>query len=105
MRVIDTRTGLFVWVNNPHDIQYAVLSHVWGPDEELSYEGLLAIHCAARDSPNPRWYIFDAVPAKVKEFCAFAQRQGFHFAWIDTCCIDKSSSAELEEAINSMYRW
>jgi hypothetical protein len=25
--------------------------------------------------------------------------------WIDTCCIDKSSSAELQEAINSMYRW
>lgn len=25
--------------------------------------------------------------------------------WIDTCCIDKSSSAELSEAINSMFRW
>lgn len=25
--------------------------------------------------------------------------------WIDTCCIDKSSSAELQESINSMYRW
>lgn len=25
--------------------------------------------------------------------------------WIDTCCIDKSSSAELSEAINSMYEW
>jgi hypothetical protein len=27
------------------------------------------------------------------------------YLWIDTCCIDKSSSAELSEAINSMYRW
>ncbi|KAH7360664.1 hypothetical protein BKA65DRAFT_523610 [Rhexocercosporidium sp. MPI-PUGE-AT-0058] len=27
------------------------------------------------------------------------------FAWIDTCCIDKSSSAELTQAINSMYRY
>ena len=24
---------------------------------------------------------------------------------VDTCCIDKSSSAELTESINSMYRW
>jgi hypothetical protein len=28
-----------------------------------------------------------------------------HHIWIDTCCIDKSSSAELSEAINSMYNW
>ena len=25
--------------------------------------------------------------------------------WVDTCCIDKRSSAELSEAVNSMYRW
>jgi hypothetical protein len=25
--------------------------------------------------------------------------------WLDSCCIDKTSSAELSEAINSMYRW
>lgn len=30
---------------------------------------------------------------------------GLRYAWIDTCCIDKSSSAELSEAINSMYQW
>lgn len=34
-----------------------------------------------------------------------ARSQGFQYIWIDTCCIDKSSSAELQEAINSMYRW
>ena len=38
-----------------------------------------------------------------------AQRQaikdGLDSIWIDTLCIDKSSSAELGEAINSMYRW
>lgn len=34
-----------------------------------------------------------------------ARNQGYKFIWIDTCCIDKSSSAELQEAINSMYRW
>lgn len=25
--------------------------------------------------------------------------------WIDTCCIDKNSSAELQESISSMFRW
>ncbi|KAI6002305.1 hypothetical protein F5J12DRAFT_906395 [Pisolithus orientalis] len=32
-------------------------------------------------------------------------RDGYTWLWIDTCCIDKRSSAELSEAINSMYRW
>ncbi|RFU26802.1 hypothetical protein B7463_g9543, partial [Scytalidium lignicola] len=34
-----------------------------------------------------------------------AKKDGLAFAWIDTCCIDKSSSTELGEAINSMFRW
>jgi len=37
--------------------------------------------------------------------CKFASHQGYEYAWVDTCCIDKSSSAELTEAINSMFRW
>lgn len=32
-------------------------------------------------------------------------RRCLYFIWIDTCCIDKSSSAELSEAINSMWTW
>lgn len=39
---------------------------------------------------------------KVKNFCKHAQLQ---HVWVDTCCIDKSSSAELSEAINSMFKW
>ncbi|EON68800.1 hypothetical protein W97_08058 [Coniosporium apollinis CBS 100218] len=42
---------------------------------------------------------------KIRYACAQAVRHGFHYTWIDTCCIDKSSSAELSEAINSMYSW
>ena len=34
-----------------------------------------------------------------------ARRDGWQYFWVDTCCIDKSSSAELAEAINSMFRW
>ena len=42
---------------------------------------------------------------KIFNACKQAERDGFEYIWIDTCCIDKSSSAELSEAINSMYRW
>ena len=42
---------------------------------------------------------------KIKACCALAASRGFKYVWIDTCCIDKTSSAELSEAINSMYRW
>jgi hypothetical protein len=37
--------------------------------------------------------------------CQRALEDGVEFAWVDTCCIDKSSSAELSEAINSMFKW
>jgi hypothetical protein len=42
---------------------------------------------------------------KIEACCAQAVHNGFDYVWIDTCCIDKHSSAELSEAINSMYRW
>jgi hypothetical protein len=29
----------------------------------------------------------------------------YRWVWVDTYCINKESSAELSEAINSMYRW
>jgi uncharacterized protein YerC len=42
---------------------------------------------------------------KILQTCREAQRNGLKYAWVDTCCIDKTSSAELSEAINSMFRW
>jgi hypothetical protein len=42
---------------------------------------------------------------KIQNCCRQALRDGYDHVWIDTCCIDKSSSAELSEAINSMYKW
>lgn len=30
---------------------------------------------------------------------------GLKYIWIDSCCIDKTSSSELAESINSMFRW
>jgi hypothetical protein len=34
-----------------------------------------------------------------------AAKDGLDYAWVDTCCIDKSTSDELSTAINSMFRW
>lgn len=42
---------------------------------------------------------------KLLEFCKQCANDNLSLVWIDTCCIDKSSRAELSEAINSMYRW
>ncbi len=33
------------------------------------------------------------------------RRDSYKYAWIDTCCIDKTNNVELSEAINSMFRW
>nr|VWP01294.1 Zn(2)-C6 fungal-type domain-containing protein [Ganoderma boninense] len=42
---------------------------------------------------------------KIREACRVARENGYNYIWIDSCCIDKSSSSELSEAINSMYKW
>ena len=74
---------------------YAILSHTWGSEEdEVTFKDVV-----------------DGTYKKRKgyrklQFCAKqAAEDGLDFFWIDTCCIDKSSSAELQEAIGCMFRW
>ena len=38
-------------------------------------------------------------------FCEKTVEYDCVFAWVDTCCINKSNSSELDEAIRSMFRW
>lgn len=71
---------------------YAILSHTWG-QWEFSFNDFQ--EGAARSKLGF---------AKIEAFCAVAASAGFTYGWVDTCCIDKSSSAELSEAINSMYQ-
>jgi hypothetical protein len=74
---------------------YAILSHTWGVDgEEVTFEDLTEHTCK-----NKAGY------AKIRFCQQQAAIDGLQYFWIDTCCIDKSSSAELTEAINSMFRW
>ncbi|TBU51376.1 heterokaryon incompatibility protein-domain-containing protein [Dichomitus squalens] len=42
---------------------------------------------------------------KIREACRVAREAGYRYLWIDSCCIDKTSSSELTESINSMYLW
>jgi hypothetical protein len=72
---------------------YAILSHRWKNGEELSFGGL--------EEPHP--YADRTGYKKVKTFCVEARKKRLGYVWVDTCCIDKKSSAELSEAINSMY--
>lgn len=74
--------------------RYAILSHTWGNDEILFKDMFVA-----RETIVER-----AGYAKIVDCCAQIRRRrtDLDHVWIDTCSIDKSSSAELSEAINSM---
>lgn len=73
--------------------KYAILSHTWEA-EEVTFEDLQVGTDTRKASYN-----------KIR-FCGEqAKRDGLQYFWVDTCCIDKSNSTELAEAINSMFRW
>ncbi|KAF1948552.1 HET-domain-containing protein [Byssothecium circinans] len=75
---------------------YMILSYSWRDDEVLYAD---IVH------PNASVPRSRAGYDKLEASCRLALQMGYQYAWIDTCCIDKSSSAELSEAINSMYRY
>ncbi|KAK4454915.1 vegetative incompatibility protein HET-E-1 [Podospora aff. communis PSN243] len=74
---------------------YAILSHTWEKGHEVSL----------RDLSDPARHANKNGYRKIEQACAVAARNGFQYTWVDTCCINKDSSAELGEAINSMFRW
>ncbi|KAK2608367.1 hypothetical protein QQS21_003052 [Conoideocrella luteorostrata] len=85
-----------------HIPEYAILSHRWG-----RYELTL------KDVQDRIWekewfceyeHLLGSLN-KVQQCCLRAQADTYEYVWIDTCCIDKTSSAELSEAINSMFLW
>lgn len=82
----------FVGRNIP---RYAILSHTWGADEEeVAFKDIA--DGAGKSKAGHRKILFCGKQAA---------KDGLRYFWVDTCCIDKSSSAELSEAINSMFRW
>lgn len=82
--------------------RYAILSHVWNK-EEVTFNEFQNL-----DRENNE--IQSRVKSKsgfrkIQQCCELAREQGIPYAWVDTCCIDKTSSAELSESINSMFAW
>jgi hypothetical protein len=103
MWLLNTRSAELQWfeldeISGGSRKGYAILSHVWGRKED-TFQGVQSL---ATLPDHERW---TKVSEKVKNCCKFVAAVEFEWVWIDTCCIDKSSSAELSEAINSMYLW
>jgi hypothetical protein len=77
--------------------EYAILSHRWGA-EEVTFKDLM-------DSTSKSKSKSKAGYSKI-QFCGGqAKCDGLQYFWVDTCCIDKTNAVELQEAINSMFRW
>lgn len=73
---------------------YAIFSHIWDPSEEVTFQDL--VMGTGKDKPGY---------SKIRLCAQQAARDGLRYLWVDTCCVDKSSSAELLEAINSQFSW
>jgi len=73
---------------------YAILSHTWG-DQEISFQDIQWPERACELEGF----------RKIRGCADVAIANGYDWIWVDTCCIDKTSSTELSEAINSMFAW
>ncbi|KAG1818216.1 heterokaryon incompatibility protein-domain-containing protein [Suillus subaureus] len=76
--------------------RYVMLSHRWGENEPLLH-----------DIQDKVVYKLKAAGSLVKlqSFCKSARHAGYHWAWVDTCCIDQNNNVELQKSFNSMFVW
>ena len=101
-RRVERRTKILEFCND-EATAYAILSHQWIDPTEVDYEEMVDL--AKMDTEEQDNIRCRLGYKKIVDACRQAKRDGYKWVWIDTCCIDKRSSAELSEAINSMYRW
>ncbi|KAL7945308.1 hypothetical protein V8C42DRAFT_322764 [Trichoderma barbatum] len=112
MRLLDARTLGLVDIADDGVPPYAILSHTWG-DEEITIQQLRRLGgCSQQTLASPktldkkrRATVLKKGYIKIAGAAQLAVSRGLDYIWVDTCCIDKTSSAELSEAINSMYLW
>ncbi|KAK4187329.1 heterokaryon incompatibility protein-domain-containing protein, partial [Podospora australis] len=105
MWLIETYTWKLRFFHNPPE-KYAILSHAWA-EEELTFQEFRSLEGVggalaeqeARRIRNKKGF------KKIQQCCHLALSNNLRLAWVDTCCIDKASSAELSESINSMFHW
>lgn len=132
MRLLNTGDYTFKEFSDTKDIpRYAILSHTWEEEEEVAFEEMnLYVTARSRLGIKGRTPVKDAVAeeavkdedaenditichrteakrgfGKIEQLCSLAAARGLGYAWIDTCSINKHSSTELSESINSMFRW
>lgn len=94
MRLINASTLTLVEFFEPKIPEYAILSHTW-EDDEVSFQEMGVP--SSRQSKQSF--------TKIKKACETTLSLGLEYIWVDTCCIDKTSSGELTESINSMFEW
>ena len=99
MRLLNSRSKQLELSHPDHPPPYAVVSHRWGDESEEVLFGDIGDLDGAQAKGKGLGY------EKILGSCAQALQDGFNYIWLDTCCIDKSNSTEVNEAINSMYKW
>ncbi|OCL11576.1 HET-domain-containing protein, partial [Glonium stellatum] len=96
MRLLNSSTSQLEFFPDKDIPEYAILSHTWGKaGEEVTFEDLRG------GEPHRKEKGYE----KLKYSCKQAAAEQIGYVWIDTCCINKESSAELSESINSMFLW
>ena len=101
-RRVERRTKVLELCND-ETTNYAILSHRWVDSTEVDYEEMVDL--AKMDRQEQVEIRGRLGYRKIVDTCKQAAKDGYEWVWVDTCCIDKRSSAELSEAINSMHRW
>jgi hypothetical protein len=97
MRLLNARTlALQSFIDDSHVPKYAILSHTW-KSEEVTFEQI----CQTPHNELKHKAGFKKIQLAAKQ----ALQDGYYHVWVDTCCIDKTSSSELSESINSMSKW
>jgi Heterokaryon incompatibility protein (HET) len=118
MRLLKTDSLEFEEFSDPDTIpKYAILSHMWG-GQEVSFREMLQYHETQpkeiktdhETRPKKRKIDHDSKIeqkngfGKIQQAATIAANEGYEHIWVDTCAINKDSSAELSEAINSMFK-
>jgi hypothetical protein len=93
MRLINAKTLRFQDFFGGDMPPYAIPSHTWETDE-VTFQDMASPYLPPKSGYT-----------KITETCRLALEMDIEHAWVDSCCIDKSSSAELTESINSMFQW
>ncbi|SPJ80714.1 uncharacterized protein FTOL_08830 [Fusarium torulosum] len=94
MRLINVDSLKLETLFGGHLPPYAVLSHRWGDDgEEVSFDDMR------------RGLTEKTGMQKLIRCCQIAKQEKIQYVWIDTCCINKESMKELDEAIDTMFKW